>query len=238
MSDFSGAIFTIRVSELIEEGFDFGLTNLDYPLFSETFPSPLDPTKTYRQYLNQKILDHYFFYEIGMETEEAFHFALNRRMREQMPYFNQRYLSQIPALGGTITFDPISTVDVTTTATATSDTTSTETDNANTREVKSETPQVQLSGNQDYASEATDVTANDSRSGTSNIANTSSTSSLGYSGNASLLLTEFRETFLNIDMEIVNMLSDLFMGVWENMDSFTTDSAFSWPGLSQGWGVF
>lgn len=234
----SGAIFTVRLSTLIDEGFDFGLTSLDYPLFSETFPSPLDPTQTYRQYLNKKILEHYYYYEIGMETEEAFHFVLNRRMRENMPFFNQRYLSQVPALGGIITFDPISTVDIATTTTATSDTTATEsnTGNANNRHVESDTPQTQLSGNMDYASRATDDTAttDDTRTGSTNINNNSSVSSLGYSGNASLLLEQFRETFLNIDMEVVNSLANLFMGVWENGDSFTQDSAFAWPGLT-GW---
>ena len=55
----------------------------DYPIFDES----------YRQTLNDKIIRHYYFCEIGDETVERFRWHLRMTMIEQMPYFNQLYES-------------------------------------------------------------------------------------------------------------------------------------------------
>ena len=46
-----------------------------------------------REELNQKILNHYRFYEIGSETVERFLFNIEMTMNEIMPYYNQLYKS-------------------------------------------------------------------------------------------------------------------------------------------------
>lgn len=56
----------------------------DYPIFDET----------YRQTLNDKIIRHYYFHEIGFETAAQFAWFLRTRMHEIMPYYNQLYESQ------------------------------------------------------------------------------------------------------------------------------------------------
>ena len=66
--------FTVAYSRL---GLD------DYPIFDES----------YRQTLNDKIIRHYYFCEIGDETVERFRWHLRATMHEQMPYFNQLYQS-------------------------------------------------------------------------------------------------------------------------------------------------
>ncbi len=66
--------FTVAYSRL---GLD------DYPIFDET----------YRQSLNDKIIRHYYFQEIGDETVARFRWHLRATMWEQMPYFNQLYES-------------------------------------------------------------------------------------------------------------------------------------------------
>ena len=86
------AVFTRRLCEVVEADFDLGLEQ--YPIFDET----------YRDTLNDKIIKHYWFYEIGHETESMFRFALNRKMAEIMPYYNQLYQST------KLSFDPLSTV--------------------------------------------------------------------------------------------------------------------------------
>ena len=63
----------------------------EYPIFDET----------YRARLNRKIVEHFWFREIGYETAAQFAWYLRRTMNEVMPYFNQLYLSE-----GVIT-DPI-----------------------------------------------------------------------------------------------------------------------------------
>lgn len=54
-----------------------------YPIFDEE----------YRQALNDKIISHFYFREIGFETAEQFAWFVRRTMNENMPYFNQLYNS-------------------------------------------------------------------------------------------------------------------------------------------------
>ncbi len=243
--------FTLKVSELIDEDFDFGLT--DYPIFDSD----------YRENLNKKILDHYWNYEIGQETESMFRFSLNRKMREVMPYYNQLYKST------QIEFDPLQTMnyqdlsnstdartgEAVSTGTNTSESTesgigdTTSTTGGKSRSVSSTTPQVQLSGNEDYASSAADVNStsdvvgHSTNSGTSNVSadnsnnmstNDSGTGTIdrtlkGSQGSASDLLTRYRETFLNIDMQVIRELESLFMQIWDNGDEFSgSHSTLNW----------
>lgn len=74
---------TVELRRLPELGYDFGLA--DYPIFDEQ----------YRNVLNTKIIEHFWFREIGFETIHMFLFALNRKMNEIMPYYNQRYKSEL-----------------------------------------------------------------------------------------------------------------------------------------------
>lgn len=77
------ARYTIELGELIQRKYDLGLD--DYPIFDEN----------YRSTLNTKLLEHYFFYEIGQETPDRFRFMLNRTMREIMPRYNEMYQIQM-----------------------------------------------------------------------------------------------------------------------------------------------
>ena len=52
-----------------------------YPIFDES----------YRSKLNDKIIDHYFFREIGQETAAQFAFMVKRTMQEVMPKYNRIY---------------------------------------------------------------------------------------------------------------------------------------------------
>lgn len=101
------AIYTVQLKTLIENHFDIGLK--DYPIFDEN----------YRNILNEKIINHYLFNEIGMETAELFKFYLNTTMREIMPYYNQLYKSEL------LEFNPLYDTDLTTVYDKTNDNTST-----------------------------------------------------------------------------------------------------------------
>lgn len=85
--------YTTELRYLIENHFDLGLQ--DYPIFDEA----------YRETLNKKIINHYYFREIGMETAELFKIYLNMTMNEIMPYYNQLYKSEL------IKFNPLYNVD-------------------------------------------------------------------------------------------------------------------------------
>lgn len=57
----------------------------DYPIFDES----------HRKVLNNKIVKHFYFQEIGFETQGRFLFELNNKMNEIMPYYNKLYKSEL-----------------------------------------------------------------------------------------------------------------------------------------------
>lgn len=207
-----------RAIEVSPEG-NIGLDN--YPIWDEE----------YREVLNQKIIDHYHSREIGMETVDMFRFAMRRRMNEVMPYYNDLYGTT--KLG----FDPLSTVDIRTMTTASRESeTESEATSVNesrtsgkSRAVESRTPQVNLSGNGDYATGATDTNGENTGEGSgtenANARVTDDTDSeshtTGYQGAASDLIQRYRDTLLNIDLMVISELSDLFMMVWDTLDSYS-----------------
>ena len=85
------AKYTIELNELLSLGFHLNLDK--YPIFNED----------YRKYLNSKIIEHFYFREIGQETPDRFNYFLSRKMNEIMPYYNQLYKSEL------IQFDPMAT---------------------------------------------------------------------------------------------------------------------------------
>lgn len=191
----------------------------------------------YRERLNGLIFDRYMNNEIGLETVSMFAQAVRSRMNEQMPTINKLYMST------ELEFDPLSTVDMTTsnesdseshgntTGTSTG-TTSTE---SGTRAVNQDFPQHALRGNADYASSGSDtkaVTEGDAlneNTGTSLESATASSSSRthGYQGRASELLMSYRESLLNVDQMVIDSLKDCFMGIWDVPESYTNGGTFN-----------
>ena len=222
----------MTLNEIVNDDPDetFGLDS--YPIFSEV----------YRAKLNQKIIDHFWNREIGQETLSLFRLAMRRHMNEQMPLFNQMYLSE------KMKIDPLNTVnisnitemtektDVDSSATSSNEGEETSTGTTGTtakaRSVASDTPNSMLDEDADYASSANDSVSGSTvdQSGTGNSKSDSVTAgqttnnsegkttnnTTGYSGNQSEMLMRFRETFLNIDLDVINSIerAGLFMMVW------------------------
>lgn len=86
--------YTTMVRWLVETKYDLGLK--DYPIFDES----------YRTTLNAKIIQHYYFHEIGFEVPGLFVNRLNERMNMIMPYYNQLYEST------KLQFEPLITTDI------------------------------------------------------------------------------------------------------------------------------
>lgn len=230
--------YTIELRYLIEGNYDLGLK--DYPIFDEP----------YREQLNNKIIQHYYFREIGFETEALFKNRLNQKMNEIMPYYNQMYESS------KLKIDPLSTIDLEevfsrkskTTGEGTSSTSGTgnNTNNFNSTDTTdygkiskfSDIAQAQTTPNEilndKYLTSATVDDGQDKNTNTgTNTSQTESTTSgtstdernldedttltrKGNNGTASEseLLNMYRETFLNIDMMIIDDLDELFLGIW------------------------
>ena len=194
----------------------------DYPIFEEQ----------HRDVLNRKILRRYWFREIGFETLGQFAWMMRRTMYEIMPYYNQLYESEL------LVTEPMYTVhknyeeswnrsneqETKNTATAGSDVNST---SAN-RNVYQDTPMNGLdTGAIEGMDYATNVTFDDGsgKTTTNSTSNANGTrgendngwrvhEEKGYDKSQSNLLKEYRDTFLNIDLEIVDRLNDLFIGLW------------------------
>jgi hypothetical protein len=230
--------YTIELRYLIEGNYDLGLK--DYPIFDDS----------YREQLNNKIIQHYYFREIGFETEALFKNRLNQKMNEIMPYYNQMYESS------KLKIDPLSTIDLEevfsrkskTTGEGTSSTSGTgnNTNNFNSTDTTdygklskfSDIAQAQTTPNEilndKYLTSATVDDGQDKNTNTgTNTSQTESTTSgtstdkrnldedttltrKGNNGTASEseLLNMYRETFLNIDMMIIDDLDELFLGIW------------------------
>ena len=214
--------------------------NFEFPIFDEN----------YRQVLCRKILKHYYTREIAHETVGRWKLALNAKLNEIMPYYNQLYKSEL------LEFNPFYDVDLTRsregsgTSNKTSNNTETNsgtsknvssgsgTSNTNTLNRFSDTPQnsmdtqgiadsvplttvTKVNEDNTTTNESTDtLTRNDSKTGngTENINNTDKyiETVRGKQGteNYSSLLKKFRETFLNIDMMIIEDCSDCFFTLW------------------------
>lgn len=204
-----------RASEFLDGNIGLDL----YPIFDEG----------YREGLNKKIFDHYRDREIEGETTRRFQFFMRRRMNEIMPAYNQLYESE------RLKFDPLSTVDIKTVSsgtmatdsTADSETEQTAKTASESRAVTSVLPQVRLSGDGDYATNAVDSVGANSSEGSgvesskasSEQASESTSQTTGYQGSASELLLAYRRTFMNIDMMVIDELGDLFINVWTTGDT-------------------
>ena len=180
--------------------------------------------ENYRSVLCAKILKHYYTREIGMETAGLWMLWMNRRMEEIMPYYNQLYRS------AQLEFNPFHDVDYYREGNRQNDGTS-ETSGSSrntqdnvTRDLYSETPQGALNGveSETYLTDARKVMQDNEANNTYNDNNTTNTTEdylehvYGKMGtvNYSKMLNEYRTTLLNIDMQIIEEFSDLFMGLW------------------------
>lgn len=214
-------VFTLslrRVNELTE-----GKLGLD------TYPVYKGAPEGFREALNDKILNHYLTREIGFETIELWRHNMRRKMAEIMPYYNQFYESQM------LEIDPLSTVNMSNESNAKgiqssktdSNSTASSTNKAKSRNVGSEFPQTMLNKSEDYATNAADATSDntgtstavDEQEGSATTEDSGKTTTKGYTIPATELLIRYRQTFLNVDMEVINELNELFMFTYATGDS-------------------
>lgn len=210
--------YTTLLGNLIENSFDIGLK--DYPIYDEK----------HRQELNEKIINHYYFREIGFETAEMFKRKLNIKMKEIMPFYNQKYKSE------DVEFNPLYNIELHETYTENRENVGESTSNLDTINsskegtinVEADTPQGSITIDEirenKYASKTNNNQNENINNGNSksinnskeNGKNTYSKDTIGSSAGLSFshAIGQWREIMINIDMEIIAELSDLFMNVW------------------------
>lgn len=228
---------TVELRELVESGVN--IWDFEYPVPASTVSYngktakvPFDKTA-----FEKKIIDHYYFRQIGQETVGRWLHYFRTRIKEIMPYYVQLYEFEakwfnvddpLESYNLTETFEQEHSDSGSASGTA-SGTASRESsgDSSSTRKF-SNTPQGSISNLERYMTEATQEelatgeNTSESSSGTSE--NTSENSgmvshTLTKRGNIGVqpLGTEvnnIREAFINIDMMVINELKDLFLQVY------------------------
>lgn len=198
--------YTITIRKLIQNGFKFNLYS--YPIFDET----------YRSTLNKKILDHYLMSEIGLETPALFNHYLGTKLNEIMPYYNTLYEKQcvlLQNLENNVNLTESFNRNIDNETSGTSEGTS------NNKTLFEDTPQGRLvQASMDEMTHASNINfgkSNDTSSSSTQGSSTedyikSITGNNGGKYNVDIL-NEIKNSLMNIDVMIINELSDLFMGV-------------------------
>ena len=204
-----------------------------YPIFKES----------YRKQLNDKIIDHFYFREIGFETAALFAWYMRRTMNEIMPYYNELYTVEAQIDDPLTDYDKswkeswdADVKDTGTVGNVSKSTTNVDAEGTtHNRNVFQDTPMSLLDNSSsptvqhlDYATSVTydDGSSTDS-SDTINNANSTKTMNTnrndagwrvhdekGRNTSQIELFEKLKDKYMNLDMEIINHLEDLFMGVW------------------------
>lgn len=201
------AHYTITIKTLKDNDFNFGLQN--YPIFNET----------YRNTLNNHILNYYYECEIGFETAELFKFYLNNVMDLIMPKYNQLYLKQEIALQNI--FGNVDLTEASNRENQSQANTSTNS-NSDSKNLFQDTPQGKINfvelENQSWATNFTMNKGNIHDTSESNGSNNEDYTRhiTGNNGNKYNidLLKDIKNNLMNIDLMIINELNDLFMGIY------------------------
>ena len=204
------AKYTITIKTLIDNNFDFKMTN--YPIFDEN----------YRETLNNNILHHYYENEIGFETAPLFRFYLNQKLNEIMPYYNELYKVQKKLIDDKLLLNNVNLTEELK-ARNTTQTSSVSQSTNKGKNLFQDTPQGNIS-QQDINAEnvyATNITLNDNSINDNSSANGSGTNEyiktiIGNNGGKFNIdiLNDIKNNLMNIDLMIINELYDLFMQIF------------------------
>ena len=199
----------IQTRKQIEDIFkDYELT--DYLTLDEVQVVTTRGTWT-KDKLAKKIVDHYYFKDIGMETIGMFKHYAKIQMQEIME-------SKLPLIySAAIEYDPLVNVDYTETFNRNVEMDSTS--NGSGIVISSDTPQTNINKqnilNGSYASNAS---ASDQEASGNNTTDEEYTKRVkgnsGVSATAQKMVEQYRQNIRAIDYEIINELNDLFIGLF------------------------
>lgn len=183
---------------------DLGLD--DYPIFQEA----------YRETLNNKIIRHYYTREIGAETVGRWRMFMRDAMHLIMPYYNQLYESEVLANG----MEPLGDRNIQRREDAEGSSESASSNTSDTTAVYQDTPQNEMIPaqikNLQYATDVNIDTGTANANASGSYKNSLVHNETGYIRPQAELLRLYRDTFLNIDNDVVHdlELAQCFMTIW------------------------
>ena len=191
--------YTLTMKQLIENNVQ--VFNFDYPIFSED----------YRHSFEEKIIRHFYFREIGFETVGRFLFELQTKLNEIMPYYNKLYESTL------LEFNPLINYEVIESQSREVDVNGITSETGKNHNLFSDTPQGRV--NFEDSTHVTSMSQDDRSSSVENNGKTTETFTRKMEGNIgvqtfSSLLNDYRTTFINVDLMVIDELNELFMRVY------------------------
>ena len=171
----------------------------DSDIFDRCDPFPIW-NEDHRGELEKKIIEHYYFRQIGFETVGRFKFMLNVRLREIMPRMNQLYKTTL------FKYNPIENYNMEEKGT------DKRTGKSDTLAKFSETPQGSLQGLIDgkyltNATHGTDASEGEDKHEFSRHGNIGVTTT-------QQMIEQERKIIIDLDLMIIDELKDLFLGVY------------------------
>lgn len=190
--------YTTSIHNLMEMKFPFALN--DYPIFNET----------YRKTLNERILSHYEFREIGFETAGLFNNRLRSRMFEIMPKYNRIYEQELTKYGAFENKSITRNRNQNTNVNATS--------GGKGQDINSDAPQGALSSEEILGTINYATAASFTKSEAESQSNGATAENEQWNGLENMTkakaMAEFRDNVINTDMLVIAELTDLFMTIY------------------------
>lgn len=193
----SNSLVTITVRDLAESGFTFFDPVDKYPIWDEK----------HRAELEKKIIEHYYMRQIGFETAGRFKFELNKTMREIMPRFIKIWKTT------QYKYNPIENYNM---IEGSTDLTSGSSESTHKNLEKfSDTPQGKIEENLDAY--LTNATKNDGEASEKNDGKITHDAfrhgNIGVTTTQQLIDAE-RQITIDVDIQIIDALKFLFLGVY------------------------
>lgn len=215
------ANYTLTLRQIVENNINIFQ---DYPIWDEKD----------RLELENKIVKHYYFREIGVETVGRFIFNLNTRLNEIMPYYIQLYKTTQFEYNPLLNYDMVEKSErqnkSNTSGNSSQSSTSNQSSTTQSNSVNkfSDTPQCRVDLSDNYLTNLTENTDKANSDGTSDTQGESiysqdnhanETQVLTRQGNIGVMTTQDliiaeRKIIINLMMDIVGELKDLFMQVY------------------------
>lgn len=222
LSALAGLEDSENVQDVLNESWK-KIFNFNFPIYDEN----------HREDLCKKILLHYYFREIGMETVGAWKLKLQSKMVEIMPYYNNLYKVLDDEFSLAKTNESYTEREYKGSYDFKGESSTTNTDTVNFSQNSSniskylDTPQGGLNGiiSDDYLTSVNTSDDDNTQTTKNNATSESSTSNKNADehseiehryGNSDLLdnVNKYNEELFNIDLRIINELSCLFMKLW------------------------
>ena len=183
-------------------------------LYGEDWAEPLSEypiwDETRREWLNSRIYNHFAFREIAQVTPAQFFFFLNRRMCEMMPTINPIFRALDDEVDILSSYQTRDKSQGTTQSTAQNENTTSQ------KQLYSATPQTQLSGAENYATNLTEATGDDAGKSLQENTDASESTHEGRNAPTAEMLSNWLAGVNNALYIVFNGLEPLFQQVWDD----------------------